>query len=149
MMNKKDIVELVQWHDVDHVFDLVRFLYKLEYTKWKNALRKSFFSDFNLTPNSSLICLVELNSRFFVSKTVDWYLFKRLFRLTIVEWLSGRTVVIGSGYESKSLNRKNKIHFHVSKLTSTNLVPLDEFDVALKNRKFRFIQKWQWIFYLI
>ncbi len=102
----------------------------------KKCLEKIFFSDFNLTPNSSLICFVELNNRFFVSKTVDWYLFKRLFRLTIVEWLSGRTVVIGSGYESKSLNRKNKkIHFHISKLTSTNLVPLDEFDVALKNRE--------------
>lgn len=31
--NKKDIDELVQLYNVDHVFDRLRFLYKLDYTK--------------------------------------------------------------------------------------------------------------------
>jgi len=38
MQNKKDIVELVQLHDVDHVFDQLIFLYKLDHTKSKKCL---------------------------------------------------------------------------------------------------------------
>ncbi len=106
MKNKKDIVELVQLHDVDHVFDRLIFLYKLDHTKWKYVFIKLF--NFLLTPNSSLSFFDELNNRFLVSNTVDWYLFKRLFFRTIVgridEWLSGIIFVIGSEYERKSLN---------------------------------------------
>lgn len=110
MMNKINIVELVQLYNVDQLFDQVKFLYKLDCTK-NNAEVRFTKKKFILTSNSSESFFDELNKRFLVSKTVEEYLCKRLFFRTIVGRTDKRLSVvllfrIGSTYPTKSLKNK-------------------------------------------
>ncbi len=85
MKNKKDIVELVQLYNVDHVFRRLKFRYKLDYTKYIDIINKGYYSrKVFLTPNFSW--------RVFDKS----YLFKRI-------WFSER---IGSGNGRYSLENK-------------------------------------------
>jgi hypothetical protein len=45
MKNKKDIVELVQLYNVDHVFHRLKFRYKLEYTKYIYNKQRLLFKE--------------------------------------------------------------------------------------------------------
>jgi len=48
MKNKKDIVELVQLYNVDHVFHRLKFRYKLDYTKYIHIINEDYSRKFFL-----------------------------------------------------------------------------------------------------